>query len=178
MKRGSAVSSSPESSESPNSTGVEADDGLEKSITFSEKIEVLDLNEIEHRYNPNGNSDYVYTSTQELVNPESIKLTVNDIINNSKITYSYLLGASDDWGFDEEEALDVFFIQVDCDDNSNFSIFIDFYKQVNPNEDVSFFNDVEEPMECFYYFPNGSKNTQDLIAFLSKVNAKQTEWED
>lgn len=175
-EEGSALSSSTESPESPNSTGVEADGDLEKSTTFSKKIEVLDLNEIENQYNPNGNSYYVYTDTQEIINPESIKITVDDIINNSKITYSYIQGATDDWGFDEGELLDVFFIQVDYDDNSHFSIFMDFYKQVNPNENVSFFDDVDAPMECFYYYPNNSENTQKLIGFLSKINAKQTKW--
>lgn len=155
---------------------IEIDDGdvvdettkvLEKP-KVSEREEVLVLRDLEW----NGDGKYVHGDTEELVSFASKKLTVDSIINNRDIVYSYLLNDT----ADEDEPVDNFFIQVDSDDNSQFSVFMELYKDVYPDVDVSFFEDISEPMECCYYYDAGDKRTTQFLEFLEGI-ASQTSWE-
>jgi len=75
----------------------------------------------------------------------------------------------------DDNKQDEYFVQVDGDDNSKFSIWMDIYKANNPDEDLEwFFGDtLEEPMECYYWYERNedgsqSEDSKKFYEFVSK----------
>jgi len=112
-------------------------------------------------------------------------ITLEQISNHyldMNISGNYTFNTTNAWEIDR---FDSYFIQVDEDDDSMFSTWLEIYQKNNPDEDLSFYfnGKVDEPMECYYEFSRNddgsqSEDSKKFFEFIQKVGSIDQEDED